>query len=103
MFKLVHLYLYTTGYKGPLLDVCFPQEDDEILSVFVERELKNKRPNTAIVIGRDLKSAKNESGSDVVRLFDLPISNFFSVTGGDKPKGFHVVLKPPPMKPEPRQ
>eukprot|EP00957_Ditylum_brightwellii_P200162 15259146-Ditylum_brightwellii.AAC.1 len=62
--NLVRLYLYKAGCTEAFLDVSFPQEGDMNLSDVVERELKKKRPNTDIVIDRDLKSAKSGCGSN---------------------------------------
>ncbi len=82
------------GRSAPFHDICFPQKEDLLLSAVVERELKRKKPNTDIVIARDLKSAKSESGTDVDRLFDLPISSFFTLAGPKSPKALHVVFQP---------
>lgn len=94
--NLVRLYLYKAGCTEAFLDVSFPQEEDIVLRDVVERELKKKRPNTDIVIDRDLKSAKSGCGSDVTQLFDFPISNFFAIASDVTPKVLHVVFNPLP-------
>ena len=85
----LHLY---AECKTSFVDISFPQKEDISLNDVVERELKEKSPTTDIVIARDLKSAKSKSCTGVKRLFDLPISCFFTVTKNDNPKELHVVV-----------
>eukprot|EP00957_Ditylum_brightwellii_P130510 9956174-Ditylum_brightwellii.AAC.1 len=86
----MHLCIYWAGRKAPFIDDSFPQMVGANLKDVVKGELKRKRPNANIVIDRDLKLAKSESGTNVECLFDFPTSTSFTAKKDDNPNGLHI-------------